>query len=387
MEFELIDSEWDELFKESLKKSLIENHSELSFICPFIKKPVVEKFLKIGKPHTFQIITRYNLGDFYNKVSDISALRLLLTEGAKVRGVKNLHSKVYIFGQNRAIVTSANLTDSALKKNHEFGFVSDDPKTLCACRKYFQKLWQQAGPDLAEEDLDKWEAKLKKTVANNPRPSLANNLPDEGADIAPPLTPFEEAPQAFVKFFGSSDNRKTLDTLVLDEVKHSGSHWACAYPKNKRPRQPQDGDVMFMGRMVKEPNDTIIYGRAISRRYKKGRDDATPADIKQRPRKERYPHYIRVHSAEFISSNLENGVSLNDLMEKLQAGSFETTKKNSISRQGNTDPRKAYRQQPHVKLSDEGKKWLNDKLERVFRDCGKIGRDELNTLDWPKEPN
>ena len=31
--------------------------------------------------------------------------------GARARGIKNLHAKAYIFGDRRAIVTSANLTE------------------------------------------------------------------------------------------------------------------------------------------------------------------------------------------------------------------------------------------------------------------------------------
>lgn len=36
---------------------------------------------------------------------------------------------------------------------------------------------------------------------------------------------------------------------------------------------------MFCARMVQNPNDSIIYGRAIGFAYVIDRDDATPADI------------------------------------------------------------------------------------------------------------
>ena len=41
--------------------------------------------------------------------------------GAGVRGIRNLHAKLYVFGSDRSIVTSANLTEPALTKNAEFG--------------------------------------------------------------------------------------------------------------------------------------------------------------------------------------------------------------------------------------------------------------------------
>ena len=35
---------------------------------------------------------------------------------ARVRGVRNLHAKLYIFGESRAIITSCNLTEAALTR-------------------------------------------------------------------------------------------------------------------------------------------------------------------------------------------------------------------------------------------------------------------------------
>lgn len=69
-------------------------------------------------------------------MSDTSALRLFLAAGAQIRGFQNLHAKVYLVG-NRAIVTSANLTEQALNRNHEFGFSSDDPVIVSSCNSYF----------------------------------------------------------------------------------------------------------------------------------------------------------------------------------------------------------------------------------------------------------
>ncbi len=382
MNFQLIDSGWDSIFGKSLSK----NPSELRIICPFIKKGVTEWILKFGKPHTLQIITRFNLRDFCGGVSDVSALRLLLENGAEIRGVRNLHAKVYLFDKDRVIVTSANLTNAALRKNHEFGFVSDDSKIHHTCMKYFQNLWKRAGSDLSIDRLAEWESKLNSVVITGSRPSLSGSLPDEGVPAPPFVAPslVEKAPQAFVKFFGNSATRSPRTTPVFEEVESSGSHWACTYPRC--PRQVADGDVLFMGRLVKEPDDIIIYGRAIGIRHKKGRDDATPDDKRRRPFKEKYSHYIRVHRAEFVAGELENGVSLNRLMWELQDYSLASTKKHSEAGKGNTNPRSALRRQPGVKLSDEGHNWLKKELETVFENYGMLGRIELERLDWPEVP-
>ena len=194
------------------------------------------------------------------------------------------------------------------------------------------------------------------------------------------------APQAFVKFFGESTNRCSQKILILEEVKRSGCHWACTYPKGKRPRQVKDGDVMFMGRMVKEPDDILIYGRAIALSHQEGRDDATPDDIAEREWKEKWPHYIRVHHPEFLAGTLSKGISMNRLMKELEEDAFVSTQEHAAAGEGNMDPRRAYSQQAAVRLSREGLEWLNLHLQEALEDRGRFGTAEFDQLDWQTLP-
>src|SRR6187455_341803 len=75
---------------------------------------------------------------------------------------------------------------------------------------------------------------------------------------------------AFVKFFGRADERFSRRGLVPDVVRRSGSHRICTYPRGRRPRQVRDGDSMFMGHLVKGPNDIVVYGRAVAWAYEEG---------------------------------------------------------------------------------------------------------------------
>lgn len=76
--------------------------------------------------------------------------------------------------------------------------------------------------------------------------------------------------QAFVKFFGRADSRSLRDRSIADLVATSGSHRICTYPRNRRPRQVRDGDAMFMGQLVRRPDDIVVYGRAVARAYEAG---------------------------------------------------------------------------------------------------------------------
>ncbi len=394
--FRLVDSEW----RKVLEQALLFDGTSLQIVCPFIKKKPVKRLL-LAKTKDIKVITRFNLMDFFNGVSDIEALKMLLECGAQIRGIRSLHSKVYLFGTSRAIVTSANLTEAALSRNQEFGFVADDPEIISCCSDYISDLWSKAGPNLTMDRLEEWEQRVAACLARGGKTRRMKGLGDEGVDVGVTVPPggtppwVEDADQAFVKFFGISSLRAERSLPVMAEVKRAGCHWACSYPKNKRPRQVKDGALMFMARLAKEPNDIIIFGRAVAMAHVPGRDDATQPDIQLRDFKEKWPHYIRVHHPEFVAGTMANGVSLNELMETLEENAFAITQENAIynrNRKGheepkNTDPRRAYMQQAAVRLSSEGLAWLNTQLEEAFSVHGRIPQVQLDELDWPEVPN
>jgi HKD family nuclease len=384
----LVDSDWSREIAEALH----EDAGELRIISPFIKVGALQRLLS-ARPKAVKAITRFNLADFAEGVSDIAALRRLLASGGSMRGVRNLHAKMYLFGSKRAIVTSANLTEAALNRNHEFGLVSKDREIIAACRRYFDDLWKRSGADLVIPQLDQWDKTVTRHRAEGGRPNRTIGLGDFGADagvVAPPLTVLPivvaDAPQAFVKFLGEGDNRVPLAFSTIEEIERAGCHWAVAYPATKRPRGVKDDAVIFIARLTHDPNDIRVFGRAIGMRHVPGRDDATPEDIARRGWKATWSRYIRVHHAEFVAGTMANGVSLNELMGALGANSFAPTQRNASRGEGNIDPRRAYQQQAAVELSSEGFAWLGERLQAAFDGHGKVPQDDLDKLDWPQVP-
>lgn len=141
---------------------------------------------------------------------------------------------------------------------------------------------------------------------------------------------------------------------------------------------------MFMGRIAKHPNDVLIFGWAIGMAHREGKDDVSEADLRLRPWKAKWPHYVGVHDAEFVAGTLANGVSVNKMMAVLGTDAFASTQRNTATGWGNTNPRIALRQQAAVELSPQGHAWLGEMLERAFRRHGKLSADALATLDWPE---
>jgi hypothetical protein len=232
MTIRLVDTGWGKELIDALRADT----SELKIICPFIKAGALDRLLS-SRPRSIQVITRFNLADFAEGVSDIAALRKLLNAGGRVRGVRNLHAKLYLFGASRVIVTSANLTEAALNRNHEFGMVSQDAAVIATCRAYFDNLWTRGGSDLSAEQIDAWDETVTRYRATGTRPNRPSGLGDYGVDAGitePPPTMLPsvvaDASQAFVKFLGEGNNRAPLSFSTIQEIDRSGCHWAVAYP-------------------------------------------------------------------------------------------------------------------------------------------------------------
>ncbi len=382
MSVRLVDAEWGR----ELEDAICTHPTEVCIVCPFIKKRALERLLS-HRPCGVRVITRFNLKDFAEGASDVGALRMLLDAGASIRGIRHLHAKLYLFGESRAIITSANLTEAALTRNWEFGVVADDIAVVATCRDYFEKLWRRGNSDISSDLLDSWEETVTRHHLAGGRPSHARGLDDFGADAGPAATlPYTlpavvaDTDQAFVKFLGTNNNRVPVSFATIKEIKNSGCHWTLAY--SKRPRIVKDGAVMFIARLTDEP-DIRIFGRAIGMKHHPSRDDASPEDIERRPWKEKWPRYIRVHHAEFVAGTMANGISLNNLMDTLESNSFKRTQDNAVAGTGNTYPRRAYMRQAHVELSSQGTSWLGECLQAAFDEHGKVPQGMLEELDWP----
>lgn len=385
MVFQIHNRQWYEVFERMTDAA----RQHALMVTPFLQRTTLENLLG-NHPKEVKVITRFNLDELLRGVSDTKALEYLLDVGAQVKGIRHLHSKVYIFGNSTAIITSANLTQAALFRNAEFGIESGDVEFVRASLAYFESLWERVNSNLDESRLALWKRRIAKEERSGNRDKRRPNLGDEGADLG-----FEDSSEMnefkaiggsipsrwFIKFFGTSGDRVSRDLDVLEEVVSSVSHKVLSYPKGKRPRQVRDGDLVFISRLVKEPSDIMIYGRALCMKHNPQTDNATAADIKRRRWRRDWPHYVRISRPEFISGNLGDCISLYDLMRNLGSDIFASTHANALGGNGNTNPRKAYLRQASVRLTPHAAQILNSRLEDIFSRFGRITGEEIREID------
>lgn len=330
---------------------------------------MVNHLLDSFKGEKIKIITRYNLNEYRKGVSRLSAINRLLQNGAEVKGVKGLHSKLYIFDQKSVIITSANFTNGGFFNNKEFGIISDKKNTIEESQSYFQDLWKIDSELLNQSKVSEWKDII---AASKPISKQRDTLPDFGTSFQKSIIGKR---RYFIKFFGKDDARFSLEDNVLNTLDDGCSHFALSFSRHKRdarPRRYRNGDIVFMAYITKEPNDYVIFGKAETFSHNDIRDVASSEDIENISWLKDWPILVRVINPKYIDSSLSKCPKLSDLMSELSYDSFASTKKKYDNDVRNIKPKNTLMQKGDVILSDSGAQWMERAFERVIKKEGKV---------------
>ena len=337
----------------------------LRIVTPFIKEQVVRKIQEEFDFNNFELITRYNLRDFASNVSSIDGLIFSVDKGASIYGIRELHSKIYLFDNRAAIITSANLTTGGLINNYECGIFLTDTTTIQNLHNYFDGLKSIAGKKLTLEQCEQWQQQLYQVeILNTKIPSL----PDYGAS----QIQIEKDKNYYIKFFGTAHDRVPLTFTTRQEIERALCHYACDFSENKKPRQIQDGDIIYMARMTHSPYDYAIYGKAEAIKFVDGRDEATEDEIAERPWKREWPIYLRLINPIFIDGSMGDCVLLYELVKALDYESFPSTKRRYENGERNINPYRSLSQQAYVKLTTTAVEWLEPRFQEALSRVGRV---------------
>jgi hypothetical protein len=370
---EIIHKNWLTYFLSELKGT-----NTVYIISPFITKNIVDHLISNFKGEELKIITRFNLNDFRSGVSSLSALKAVIANNGKVKGIKNLHSKVYLFDKKSTIITSANFTAGGFFNNYEFGVKSTEIETINESLVYFKSLWNLDSKDLSLSDIEEWENLIKNSKQKPNQPKL----PDYGLKASIQGT---SEKQCFIKFFGKTDHRVSLNYESKEEIKRAHCHWALTFSGkrgrygNGRPRKYKDGDIVYMARML-EGGGYAIFGKGIALRHNDNRDCASAEDIVHVPWKKDWPVYIRVKETQFIDTKMGNCPQLGELMNVLGYDSFPTTQDKYRKGYESINPKDSLRQQADIRLTDIAAEWLENKFQEAKESYGTVSNEFLGSL-------
>lgn len=162
---EIVKTPWDE----KLRSLVGDTRSNLRVMSPYVKEGAVKQVLEALPEGTrMRLVSSFNTARFHRAVSDTQAFRRVIERGGKVRNYQRLHSKVYLFDDTCAVVTSGNLTVAGLTTNYEYGVLIREEAALKQMAADFSAVWRHEDTGIIDlavlEDIDE-------LVQRVPRPS------------------------------------------------------------------------------------------------------------------------------------------------------------------------------------------------------------------------
>ena len=143
-------------FYENFMELCSKAKTKINLCAPYIKAGVISDIMSNAQPDiSVNLITKVNLRDFHNKVSDLESLRLTVSRGGHVYNCSNLHAKLYIFDSNLCFITSANLTQSGLLRNAEYGVLTDNKEVVSSSINFYDNILSRDDVGkISEQNID-----------------------------------------------------------------------------------------------------------------------------------------------------------------------------------------------------------------------------------------
>jgi hypothetical protein len=125
-------------WKDDLMKLVSESKKSIKITSPFVKENICNELVIKKKQNTqLELITSFKLMNIYRGALDLKGLESIINNNGVVKNQSKLHSKIYLFDDEKAIITSGNLTNGGLLKNYEYGIYIDDADIVSIVSKDF----------------------------------------------------------------------------------------------------------------------------------------------------------------------------------------------------------------------------------------------------------
>lgn len=177
-------------WREELKSIASAARQSFIVVAPFIKEDAAEWLCSLLRPDVSLLtLACLDVRAVSASALDLSALRRLaaVSPASRLFSVPSLHAKVYIADDQAAIVTSGNLTASALDRNREYGALFREESAVREIRTHMVALTRIGNPIEVEviESLIPVEAELRLAEterANSVRPDAQRRFSEVTRD-------------------------------------------------------------------------------------------------------------------------------------------------------------------------------------------------------------
>jgi hypothetical protein len=128
-------------WKDDLLELVSKSRKSIKITSPFVKENICNDLLSRKKKDTqLELITSFKLMNIYSGSLDLSGLESIIKSNGTVKNFPKLHSKIYLFDDEKVIVSSGNLTNGGLLQNFEYGIFTTNPELVSTVVKDFSRL-------------------------------------------------------------------------------------------------------------------------------------------------------------------------------------------------------------------------------------------------------
>jgi hypothetical protein len=164
-----------------------QSKKSIKITSPFVKNDICTEMISAkASSSRIELITSFKLMSIHSGSLDISALESIIDDNGVVKNFPKLHSKIYLFDDAKAIITSGNLTYGGMLKNFEYGIYLDEPLIVRDIIDDFNALTQSEKTGIIKKlHLDNVKtilAKIPKSVSPK-LPSFEIETPEENLDV------------------------------------------------------------------------------------------------------------------------------------------------------------------------------------------------------------
>ena len=384
---------------------------DIRIISPFLSVAMAQRLCDSIRERGLRcaFITRFYIEDMVAKANSIDALEMLLNAGVDLYAVKRLHTKLYLFDHDQAIVGSANFTTGGFKSNIELSLaIGDQPDLLSELSGYFDDMEKKlkAADDgrVTHEMIEKARAIYMNVYRSKQRTNIVSrNYTMFGAaldrksefrdgnaiwaeldacqgetDLVSDL--FRELEQQeqiiypfniWLKFDGEADHRlEATDPFPMTDFDlPSGKVYLSNYPF--RVSSIKEGDEVYFAGLTTSKNGRnlpVIIGRGRLTGFT-GKNHVTDVMIAQYPWMQRFPWYVTISECDVLDAPLVEGIPLDEVWDALGSGTYLA----SFGRHESIPAvsRKHY-QKAHIRLSGNAKQYIDKRLDTLFEQFGTI---------------
>lgn len=139
---------------------------------PFVKENICNELIQVKNPNSkIELYTSFKLKNIYSGSLDLNGLENIIIQNGIVRNTPKLHSKIYLFDNKKAVITSSNLTNGGMLENYEYGIYTENSDIVNQIVKDFNSLSSNKDIGIIRlEDINT----VKNILAKLPKQDLIN---------------------------------------------------------------------------------------------------------------------------------------------------------------------------------------------------------------------